>query len=335
MILAGDIGGSKTVLALFSMEQGMAGGAFHETRYESGKYSSLEAIISEFLDETQVKPVAASFGVAGPVRERQAKITNLPWNISLEPIQSAFAIPHVFLLNDLQAIAVAVPYLEAGELTAINQQAVGAKGNIVVIAPGTGLGVSFLIWTGTGYKACASEAGHSAFSPRNPREIELLQHLRSHYGHVSFERICSGGFFPDVYQFIKETGAYVELPWLQIELEQAEDRTPVIIRSALEQSSEICEATLDIFVHALGTMVSNMAVTFLPTGGIFLGGGIPPRIAKRLQQPDFLDAIVDKGRFSSLVSSMPIHVIMEPKAGLYGAARFGIDEISRSRDYQH
>lgn len=328
MILVGDIGGTKTVLALYSKKQGVAGGALHETRFESGKYSSLEAIIVEFLRETKAKPIAASFGVAGPVKEQHAQITNLPWSISADSISSSFEIPQVFLLNDLESIAMAVPHLGKGDLSTLNPGTADLHGNMAVIAPGTGLGTAFLVWTGERYKACASEGGHTSFSPRNLQEMELLKFLQRRYGHVSFERICSGSHLPNIYEFLLDRGSYLEPDWLQHELQHAADRTPIIVQTALEHKADICEATLDIFVHILGTIIGNMAVTLLPTGGIYLGGGIPPRILERLQQPDFLSAIADKGRFSGLCSSMAVHVIRDPKAALHGAAWYGLAALA-------
>ena len=327
MILAGDVGGTKTILALFTVENGVTGGALHETRFESGRYSSLEAIIVEFLRQTGAKPEAASFGVAGPVQEQHARITNLPWTISAETIRSSFPIPQVFLLNDLEAIATAVPHLAAEDVSTLNPGKPVAKGNIAVIAPGTGLGTAFLVWTGERYRACASEGGHTAFSPRNMLQIELLKYLQGRYGHVSFERICSGSYLPNIYDFFIAQNNYPEPTWLQEELAQAGDRTPVIVHNALEQKADICEATLDMWVHVLGTLIGNMAVSLLPTGGIYLGGGIPPRILKRLQQPDFLSAITDKGRFSALCTGMPVHVILDPKVALHGAAWHALEKI--------
>jgi len=329
--LAGDIGGTKTVLALYSTDEGVAGGAHHETRYESGKYSSLEAIILEFLRETKAKPVAASFGVAGPVQDKQAQITNLPWVIDADSISASFGIPDVFLLNDLRSIAIAVPHLRAEHLTTLNPGTAVPRGNIAVVAPGTGLGIGFLVWTSDGYRAYASEGGHTSFAPRNLQEMELLKYLQSRYGHVSFERVCSGSFLPNIYDFLRAQGSYLEPSWLREELARAQDRTPVIVQAALEQKANISEATLDIFVHALGTIAGNLAVTLLATGGIFFGGGIPPRILTRLQRPDFLSAIADKGRFSNFCANLPVHVIRDPKVALQGAAWFGI-EAHAARD---
>ncbi len=328
MILVGDIGGTKTVLALFSREKGIAGGALHESRFECSRYSSLQAIIREFLEESGARPTAASFGVAGPVKEQQVQVTNLPWVVNAGAIRSAFDFQQVFLLNDLESVATAIPHLEGHEYHTLNpgQRLHGA--NIGVIAPGTGLGTAFLIWTGAGYKACASEGGHASFSPSGLLQLELLHYLMERYGHVSFERICSGSQLPNIYDFFIDSKKMSEPDWLRQELEQAEDRTPVIVGHALAQQSDICVATLDMFVHVLATVIGNMAVSLLPRAGIFLGGGIPPRILKRLQQPDFLEAVTDKGRFSGLCADTPIHVILEPRTALLGAAWYGLKALA-------
>jgi glucokinase len=329
VILAGDIGGTKTILALYPDEKGVAGGAIREARYESGDYSSLDAVIAGFLRETKASPVAASFGVAGPVKEGRAQITNLPWAIDAEVIARLFGIPQVFLLNDLQAIATAVPHLRGDELATLNPGTAAERGNIAVVAPGTGLGVGFLVWTGAGYRAYASEGGHASFSPRNSREIELLKYLTRRYGHVSFERVCSGAFLPGIYEFLRDEGSHPEPSWLRDELAKTQDPTPVIVQTALSSKASICEATLDVFVQTLGTLTGNLAVTFLATGGIYLGGGIPPRILERLQRPDFLSAVADKGRFGDFCADLPVHVIMDPGAALRGAACFGEEALRR------
>lgn len=330
MLLGGDIGGTKTVLALYAIERGVLGEALHETRFASGSYGCLEDIVAEFLRETGAQPVAASFGVAGPVTDRRhARITNLPWTISADNIGSSFGIRDVYLLNDLRAIAVAVPHLEPDAICTLHRGTPRPRGNIAVVAPGTGLGTAFLVWTGERYIACASEGGHASFSPHTAQEIGLLEYLQGRYGHVSFERIASGRHLPDIYDFFSERCGYVEPGWLRDALSQAPDRTPVIVRTALANRAEICEATLDLFVHVLATITGNLAVTLLPSGGIYLAGGIPPRILDRLQRPDFLDAIADKGRFSHLTASMPVHVILDPGVALSGAAWFGLEALQQ------
>lgn len=320
MILAGDIGGTKTVLALFSEVEGIAGGVVHETRYPSNEYDSLESVIEDFLAKVELVPSIACFGVAGPVDNQTSQITNLPWQISAQSIAARFNIAKVTLINDLESIATSVPHLGTEELYTLNPGVAESRGNIAVVAPGTGLGTAFLVWTGTRYKALASEGGHTSFAPRTAEEIDLLNYLQPRYRHVSFERICSGSHLPNIYEFLLDRGSYEEPAWLGTELEQVQDRTPVIVQAGLEQKAEICTATLDMFVNILGTAISNMAITILPRGGIYLGGGIPPRILPRLKQPDFLEAVAHKGRFHDLSLKMPVHVILTPRAPLYGAA---------------
>jgi len=329
MILAGDIGGTKTVLALFSIDKGVAEGTTHEILYESGKYDSLEAIIKEFLAETCASPSVACFGVAGPVNKQESQITNLPWRISGENIARTFNIAKVTLINDLESIATAVPHLGEEDLYTLNEGVVEPQGNIAVVAPGTGLGTAFLVWTGKGYKALASEGGHTSFAPGNMPEIELLKYLKRRYRHVSFERICSGSHLPNIYDFFLHNRSYLEPDWLKRELADADDRTPIIVQTALEHKADICEATLDMFVHILGSVISNMAITILPRGGIYLGGGIPPRILERLKRPDFLSSIANKGRFFDLCSRMPVHVILTPKAALYGVTFSGLRTLDQ------
>jgi len=327
MILAGDIGGTKTVLALFSTEHGVAGGALHETRYPSGEYDSLQAIIAEFLANTGARPATASFGVAGPVQGRRASITNLPWDIDADAIAERFDIASVFLLNDLQAIATAVPHLDGDALHTLHPGRPVVSGNRAVVAPGTGLGIAASINTGAGWLACPTEAGHSSFAPRNDEQVALLEFLQRRYGHVSFERVCSGKYLPGIYDFLLDRGDLNEPGWLHDELAAAGDRTPIIVQTAQAHKAAICERTLDIFVQVLGTITGNIGLSFLASGGLYLGGGIPPRILERLQQDDFIAAIADKGRFAGFCADIPVHVILHPKVALHGAAWAGLERI--------
>ncbi len=320
MILAGDIGGTKTTLALFERAGGESA-PLHETRFESGRYGSLESIVREFLDATGARPDAACFGVAGAVANGRAQVTNLPWLIDAEALGQALDISRVRLLNDLEAIATAVPVVRDDALHTLHPGVPVAEANKLVVAPGTGLGAAFLVWTGHEYRACPSEGGHMSFSPRNAQETELLRHMQRRTDHVSFERVCSGSFLPNIYGFLLGQGSYPEPAWLGEALGGADDPTPVIVQAALAERADICVATLDMFVRMLGTFIGNLAVTLLPRGGIYLGGGIPPRILDRLQQPDFHNAITDKGRFSALCTSLPVHVMLDPAIPLRGAAR--------------
>jgi glucokinase len=319
MILAGDIGGTKTVLALFSAEKG-ARQPVRATRFVSGEYASFEAIVESFLAGSGATPEVASFGVAGPVIGRQAKITNLPWLIRADAVGEAFGIPTVRLLNDLEAIAIAVPHLAGEDLCTLNVGHPDATGTKAVIAPGTGLGMSFLTWTGERYQAHPTEGGHASFAPATPEQVELLAYLSRRFGHVSYERVCSGGGIPNLYDYLRTSGGYEEPDWLRKALSEAVDPTPIVVDAALERRADICVGALDMFVRILGGVVGNMALKVLATGGLYLGGGIPPRIVPRLRQPDFLAAIAQKGRFSEMLSHIPVHVILDPKAALHGAA---------------
>ncbi len=326
MILAGDIGGTKTVLALLSEERGVDR-PMREEQYPSDEHDSLEAIINEFLRDAGEKPSAASFGVAGPVVNRQAQITNLPWVINADSIGATFNIPHVHLLNDLQAIATAVPHLQPNQLATLNVGQRDPTGAIGVVAPGTGLGEAFLVWTGQAYQAFPTEGGHASFAPVTQEQRELLDYLGPKFGHVSFERVCSGSGIPILYDYVSQCGGHDEPDWLRKALVGTKDATPVIVGAALERKAEICIATLDLFTRILAGAVGNMALKVLATGGLYLGGGIPPRILPRLQKPDFVEAISFKGRFRDWVARTPVHVILDPKAALHGAAWDGFAAV--------
>lgn len=325
MILAGDIGGTKTALGLFTPAQGVKR-PLRQRTFPSQQYDSLEAIIADFLAEGSETPTAASFAVAGPVKGGVANITNLPWVIEVDSISRTFHIPIVHLLNDVQATAAAVPSLQAEDLALLRPGEPDPTGTIVVIAPGTGLGEAFLTWDGERYHARPSEGGHASFAPNTGEEINLLTYLYRRFGHLSFERVGSGSGIPNLYEFLRDSGRYTEPDWLREALAEAKDRTPVIVNAALEGRTGICVATLDLFVSVLGNEVGNMALNLLATGGIYLGGGIPPRILSRLQQPDFLASIARKGRFKTLLDHIPVYIILDSESALHGAAYDGLTQ---------
>ena len=217
--------------------------------------------------------------------------------IEADAISQTFDLPQVHLLNDLEAVAVAVPHLPTDAICTLNVGQHDPTGTIGVIAPGTGLGEAFLVWTGERYQSCPTEGGHASFAPVTHEQLELLDYLEPRFGHVSFERVCSGSGIPNLYDYLSQTGRYDEPDWLLDAMAQAADPTPTIITAALERKARICIATLDLFVRILGGVVGNMAVKVFATGGLYLGGGIAPRILTRLQRPDFHDAICYKGRF--------------------------------------
>ena len=318
-ILAGDLGGTKTVLALYR-EDDRIDRPCRSEKFASSEYSDLDSIVARFLDEAGETPRAAAFGVAGPIIAGKAYITNLSWEIDPECLARSFGITVIGLLNDLQATAIAVPHLSPESRCTLSQGISEPDGLIAVIAPGTGLGMAFSVPAPGGRRAFPSEGGHMSFAPRGEVEAELHAFVRKRIGHVSFERICSGTGLPNIYDYLRSSGRCREPDWLREELGRVDDPTPVIVQTALQERAEICMATLDIFVSALAGAVGNMSLVLLPSGGVYLGGGIPPRILERLQRGDFVAAIRDKGRFRPLLERIPIHVILEPQAALHGAA---------------
>jgi glucokinase len=319
MILAGDIGGTKTVLALYDAEDPIDR-PFRTQTFASAGYPGLEPIIAEFLEGIDRQPRFGAFGIAGPVNGRTVRTTNLPWLVDADVLESRFQIRAVDLLNDLQATACAVPFLPPNDVSSLNEGVPDRDGPIAVIAPGTGLGMAFLVKTDDGHKVLPSEGGHMSFSPASEEEAGLLGFLQRRFGHVSCERICSGSGLPNIYDYLRQTGRYDEPVELRDRLREASDRTPVIVAEALAQRSPLCVATLDLFLSALGGAIGDVALMSLPTGGIYLGGGIPPRILDRLRQPDFLAAIVAKGRSQALLERLPISIILDAQAALHGAA---------------
>lgn len=323
MLLAGDIGGTKTVLALFKEE----GGAkfehqpLREAVFPSSAYNSFEAIIETFLADFTGTLSGASFGVAGPVVDNRAEVTNLPWIIDAEVITSRFSV-ETKLLNDLEAIAHAVPHLNADDLMVLHAGDPEPRGAIAVIAPGTGLGEAFLVWTGDRYEAYPSEGGHAAFAPITPQQSNLLAYWQKRLDHVSYERLCSGMGIPNIYQYLRDSEAFDEPQWLREQLETAVDPTPVIVQTAVSLSHDvaICSRTLDLFMEILGTEAANLALKVLATGGVYIGGGIPPRILPQLQASRFMALFQRKGRFSDLMARMPVRVIRNPQVALLGAA---------------
>lgn len=324
MLLAGDIGGTKTAVALFSTDSDILQPDV-EVIFQNRNYDSLEAIIYEFMRDNPKSITSASFGVAGPVVKGRAHITNLPWIIDQAAIQKAFDFPHVHLLNDLEAIASAVPHLSGEDLVTLNEGTPEAHGAIAVIAPGTGLGEAFLVWNGERYQAHPSEGGHVSFGPTNPDQVDLLVYMLTQFDHVSVERVCSGSGIPNIYASIRHNGRFQEPEWLQKQLAEAIDPTPVIVQAAIEHKTPICVAALELFMDILADEASNMALKVLSTGGVYLGGGMPPRILSELQEPRFMQVFSRKGRFSDLMRNMPVHVIRNPKTALYGAAYYAFE----------
>ncbi len=328
MLLAGDIGGTKTVLGIFSADVG-ARRPLVEKAYPSAEYSSLEEIAACFLADVKLPIEAAVFGVAGPVIEGRAEITNLPWVMEEGHLAAALGLPRAKLINDLDAIANAVPHLADDDIRTLIPGSAVAGGAIAVIAPGTGLGEGFLTWDGARYRSHPSEGGHASFAPADELQIGLLRYLMAKLGHVSFERVCSGIGIPNIYSYLRDSGAGEEPAWLTEQLSLAVDPTPVIVNAGLdpERNCPLCQLTLDMFIAILAGEAGNLALKVLATGGVFIGGGIPPRILARLvDNPRFVEAFRGKGRFEDVLAQVPVHVIMHPRAALVGAAVRGFAE---------
>ncbi|MGD0520191.1 MAG: glucokinase [Terracidiphilus sp.] len=319
MILAGDVGGTKVHLALYDFIDGKLK-QIRDKQYPAREYSGLEEIVKEFLAADKV--TAACFGVPGPVRDGRLRLTNLPWTLDSRELAAGLVIEHVFLINDLEANGYGVAELSASQIFTLNKGDARQMGNRALISAGTGLGEGYLVWNGHHHIPNPSEGGHADYAPRNEDEIDLLRYLKQKYnGRISFERVVSGPGMINVYEFLREVRGMDEPAWLRERL-AAEDPNAVITELALAARSEICEKTMDIFVSAYGAEAGNLALKILPVGGLYVGGGIAPRILEKLKDGAFMKAFTDKGRLSQLLVNMPVRVILETSAALLGAAAY-------------
>lgn len=333
LLLAGDIGGTKTHLGIFRHGAAMPETVAEEV-FQSDPSSTLEAIVEKFLGRYGGRVSFACFGVAGPVVEGASRITNLPWRLDETVLARNLHIPEVKLINDLEAIAWAVPYLQPEDVETIRPGRRLESGNMAVIAPGTGLGEAYLTWDGHRYQAYGCEGGHTDFAPQSPIEIELLKAFQGRFGHVSYERVCSGLAIPHVYRFLDERTELSDPAWFLEKLSNAADPTRVIVDAAMDENSgcSVCSLALDVFVSILGAEAGNLALKIMATGGIYIAGGIGVRIAQGLKKRLFQDAFLHKGRMSTLVARMPIHVITNPRVGLIGAACYSIHHERQDRE---
>ena len=320
MILAGDVGGTKTALALFDT-QGVNFTLVREERLASRDFPTFEAAVARFLGSGPIGPiVAASFGIAGAVVEGRAAATNLPWRIDERALEQAIPAKRVRLLNDLEATGHGLAALPPTSLVTL-QAGEPRTGNIALIAAGTGLGEALLIWDGRSHQVVASEGGHCDFAPRTDEEIQLLRFLQKDFGRVSYERILSGPGFFNVYRFLRDTGRHPEPPWLAERLKGAGDPNEVLGPVAREGRDPLCAATLDLFTSIYGAEAGNLALKILAVGGVYVGGGIGPRFRTKLEDGTFVAAFREKGRFTPLMEAMPVHLVLEPRTALLGAAR--------------
>jgi glucokinase len=319
MILAGDVGGTKVHLALYDFINGKLEYSRDE-RFPAKDYSGLEEIVKEFLGAFTV--TAACFGVPGPVRDGRLRLTNLPWTLDSRELSVSLGINHVFLINDLEANGYGVAELAADQIYTLSEGDASQIGNRALIAAGTGLGEALLIWNGHSHTPYPSEGGHADYAPRNEDEIDLLRFLKQKYnGRISQERVVSGQGLTNIYDFLREVRGIDEPVWLAERL-AAEDPNAVITELALAAKSEICEKAMDMFVSAYGAETGNLALKILSVGGVYVGGGIAPRILDKLKDGRFMKAFTDKGRLSQLLINMPVRIILESRAALLGAAAY-------------
>ena len=319
LVLAGDVGGTSTRLAYFEADaQGLV--VLAEARYLSREHSSLVEIVRGFAKQYGQVAERACFGVAGPILEGRVRTPNLPWNIESSELAEVLGLSQVRLINDLEANTYGIAALNEKDLLTLNPGTADPAGTIAVVSAGTGLGESLAYWDGNAHRPLPSEAGHADFAARNELEAELLLYLQSKHGRVSYERVLSGPGLLDIYRFLRDRRYFPEDEAVMTEM-NAGDAPAVITRAALDGRCPMCGKALDIFVAVYGAEAGNAALRFLATGGVYLGGGIAPKISERLLGAPFMVAFTAKGRLSSLVQSIPVHVILNERAALLGAGR--------------
>ncbi len=320
MILAGDVGGTKVHLALYDFIEGKLTHTRDE-KYPAKEYGGLEEIVREFLGAD--KASAACFGVPGPVRDGRLRLTNLPWTLDSRELATSLGIQHVFLINDLEANGYGIAELSADQIYTLSEGDARQIGNRALIAAGTGLGEGLLAWNGRIHVPYPSEGGHADYAPRNEEEIDLLRFLKQKYnGRISFERVVSGMGMTGIYEFLHDVRGVEEPVWLTEKIASVGDPNSVITEMGLSNKSELCAKTLDMFVSAYGAEAGNLALKVLSVGGLYVGGGIAPRILEKLKDGTFMKAFTDKGRLSQLLINMPVRVILESRAALMGAAAY-------------
>ncbi len=319
MILSGDIGGTNTRLAIFEHNRKVA-----EKKFPSQKYKSLEEIIDEFLKENKIPIQKAGFGIAGPVRDGRCVATNLPWIVDASHIRKHLKIASCVLLNDLEAKAYGIKVLKKEELFLLHK-GTSQKGNQALIAAGTGLGEAGLYWDGKEHCPFACEGGHVDFAPRNQLEVDLFFYLQKSTEHVSYERVVSGPGLYSIYQFLIQTAKEKES--LQVKEAMKTKAPPMVVSEyGAHKKDPACIRALDLFLSLYGAASGNLALKFLSLGGFYVGGGIAPALVKQMQEGPFLSSFFNKGRFKSLLESIPIWVILNDDASLLGVTYF-VDRI--------
>ncbi len=322
MILAGDVGGTKVHLALYDFVDGRLQYVTDE-RFPAREYPGLESVVRLFQEQNRCPEItSACFGVPGPVRNGRLKLTNLPWLLDARELARNLDIDHLFLINDLEANGYGIPELTREQVLTLSPGDPSALGNRGLVSAGTGLGEAVLMWNGKQHIPVASEGGHCDFAPRNELEMDLLRYLQKLLGgRVSYERVISGIGLASVYAFLRDEKGLPESAELKGRME-AEDPNAVIGELGEGGKDELCARTLDIFVSVYGAEAGNLALKVLATGGMFIGGGIAPKILDKMREGGFMRAFTDKGRLSELLVQTPVHIILESRAALMGAAAY-------------
>jgi len=319
MILAGDVGGTKTLLGLFEHAQGRLR-VVRESSLPSRDYPSFVAMVEEFLADSRRRPDRIAVGVAGPVVRGRSYVVNLRWPVDERRLARALKVKRVAVLNDLEATAWGIPELASRQVVSLTPRMRGRGGNGALIAAGTGLGMALLPWDGRRFFPCASEGGHQEFAPRNELEIELLRFLRVRHARVSIERVVAGPGFSAIYQFLIESGRHRESALMARRLAGADDPNRVVSEAGMNGDDPAAEQAVDLFVSLYGSAAGDLALVAKATAGIWVGGGIAPKILPRMRSGTFIQSFRNKGRLSDLVERIPVRVITEPRTALLGAA---------------
>lgn len=327
MILAGDIGGTKTNLALYNLENDELK-IVSQKQYASKDYASFMDLIKDFKDENRIDNIEAlCLGIAGPIIDERCRTTNLPWDIRAKDLKKEFEINSVKLLNDLESTAYGMLYLKDDEFIDLNPTGREAKGNIAVIAAGTGLGEAILHYDGESYTPIGTEGGHTDFASISAQQDELLMWLRRRYpGHVSYERVVSGVGIYTLYEFLCETN-FAPQPQAMMNIPDGMDKSAMVSRCALEQNDPLCMETLRLFAEIYAAEAGNLALKSMSLGGVYIGGGIAPKILPIIKSEYFLNAFLSKGRFEELLRGMKLKVSLNQETALLGAARYAFDKL--------
>ena len=327
-VLAGDIGGTKTSLAIFEVD-GTKLDMLTLEKYPSQQYGTLDEIVRQFVETQSLQCDWASFGIAGPVRNGRAETTNLPWMIDAQRLTDDIGFRKVWLMNDLEANAWGISALEEKDFCVLCEGKPDPNGNASIISAGTGLGQAGLYWNGSEHRPFASEGGHSDFAPHSDLEIALLQYLKQRHPHVSWERVVSGMGLVNIYEFLRDHRGTETPAWLAEEM-NAGDKAAAISKAANNKNCPICAETLELFIHLYGVEAGNQALKIMSTAGVYLGGGIAPKNLNLFREGTFLKSFRAKGRMESLMHDIPVKVILNDLTALYGPAVFAGTEINES-----